>query len=283
MPSQTTTQNEDRTERQAIPLPEETQVQQQQPSTPTPTPPVQAPRVGIIFGPGGARSYAAIGFLQELQKYRVPVKAVGGVEWGAMVGAFYALKGSLNDVEWQLAKIRSQEPMGDMDDLKKFLNETLSKYNVEQIKLPFSCPALNLSKNQTYNMNKGPLNQLLPYCVAYPPIYRPHNANISGMRDLKTLAQHLRSQGANYIVLVNVLGEPGTNKNITGNLNSPENVFWNEIAGYYSKPGQGVDHIVNLNVDGFSLFDFDRKRDIIQKGASSSSRWVQEFTNKYGF
>jgi hypothetical protein len=90
-------QTEERGDQQTTQFPDEPTPPQQ--PAPAPAAPTQAPRVALIFGPGGARSYGSIGFLQELQKYRVPIKAVGGVEWGSVVGAFYALKGSINDVE----------------------------------------------------------------------------------------------------------------------------------------------------------------------------------------
>ncbi len=256
-------------------------------------PPPTILKVAFIFGPGGARTYGVIGFLQEMQKYRVPVQGVGGIEWGAVPAAFYSLKGSLNDVEWQMSKIKGDEvvkksivsgaQMNDVEALKGFFNETISKFTVEQGKLPFACPAFNISKNQNYVMNKGPFTQLLPYCLAYPPLFKAHNSNISAIREVKAVADYLRSQGANYIVLVNSLGLPGMQKNITGQLETPQNLFWNEIAGFYSKPMPGVDQIVNLNLDAFTVFDFDRKRDIIQKGAASSASWVQQFANRFGF
>jgi NTE family protein len=179
-------------------------------------PPVQStlpsdiPKLGIIFGPGGARAYAGVGFLQEMHRYKIPISAVAGVEWGSLVAGYYSLKGSINDVEWQLNKVKRFESMDDMSDLKKLLNDTVSRFTVEQVKLPFACPAHNLVRNQTYIMNKGPYSQLLPYCVAYPPLFRAHNSNISGVRELRSLAQYLRNQGANYVILINVLGAPGS-------------------------------------------------------------------------
>ena len=256
-------------------------------------PPPAILKVAFIFGPGGARTYGVIGFLQEMQKHRIPVQAVGGVEWGSVAAAFYSLKGSLNDVEWQMSKVKSEDvikkslvsgvQMNDVSALKSFLNDTISKFSAEQGKLPFACPAYNISKNQNYIMNKGPFTQLLPYCLAYPPLFKPHNSNISAIREVKILADYLRSQGANYVVLVNSLGAPGVQKNITGQVETPQNLFWNEISGFYSKTMPGVDQIVNLELDGFTVFDFDRKRDIIQKGATSSAAWVQQFANRFGF
>lgn len=252
--------------------------------TPPPPPPAQIPKVAVIFGPGGARSIAGIGFLQELNKHRIPVHAVGGIEWGAVLAAYFSLKGSINDVEWQVAKIKDQDNMGDMSELRQLFGETLSKHRVENGKLPFVCPAFNITKNQTYMMNKGPFNQLLPYCLAYPPIFQPHQGNISGIRDIKSIADYLRLQaGANYVIFINVTGVPGSQKNLTGKVNSMENLFWNEIAAFYSKPLPGVNQVVQLNVDGYTVFDFNKKRDIIQRGATSASSWVQDFAKKYGF
>jgi hypothetical protein len=58
------------------------------------TSPVQAtppsPRIGLVLGGGGARGFAHLGILAELERLRIPVACMAGTSAGALVGGFYA-------------------------------------------------------------------------------------------------------------------------------------------------------------------------------------------------
>lgn len=256
-------------------------------------PPPQIPKIGLILGPGGALTYAHIGFLHELQKQKIPIHSVAGVEFAASMAALYSLKGFANDVEWQMFKLKDDEilkkniiggysKVKDIGELSGFLTQAFSRSKAEDGRLPFACPALNMKKNQTYVMSRGAFAQMLPYCIAYPPLFRPYSANISGVREVKQTADYLRSQGANYIVLINVLGAPGANKGLAGENDSVESIFWNEIAAFYSRPLSGVDSVVSMNIEGYNLISFDKKREIMQKGSDQSVKLVEQLTRKLG-
>src|ERR1700691_5199496 len=87
-------------------------------ATPAPTEsvPNQAPtplktetkKVAVILGPGGAKALAHVGVLAAFQQQRIPVQKVIGLEWGALVGALYASKGQVHDVEWKLYKMEQR-------------------------------------------------------------------------------------------------------------------------------------------------------------------------------
>ena len=73
-----------------------------------PLPPPKLPKIGLILGPGGLRSFAHLGVIKRLEHRRIPIAAVAGIGWGALVGALYAHKGRAHHVEWQLSKIKKQ-------------------------------------------------------------------------------------------------------------------------------------------------------------------------------
>jgi NTE family protein len=74
-----------------------------------PKPVPRLPKVGVIFGPGGGKVFGHIGVLQEFQKNKIPIYNVAGMEMGALVASLYAWRGSANDTEWQLFKIKSED------------------------------------------------------------------------------------------------------------------------------------------------------------------------------
>lgn len=266
--------------------------------SPTPPPPPAPviptmPRIGIILGAGGAKTYAHIGFLHELMRAKVPVQAIAGVEFAAPMAALYASREQANDVEWQMFKLKDEDVIkksllgsvsknNDVTVLKDFVGTAFNRMKAEDFRLPFTCPSYNFKKNQVYMMNRGGLDQLMYMCMAYPPFFKPYQNSVSGVRDVTAIANYLRSKGANYIVLVNVLQSPGGAKPYTLDATATDNVLWSEIAGLYNKPLPGVDTVVSLETGNYGIMDFDKRREIMNKGAESAARQLKTLTRKWG-
>lgn len=264
------------------------------PVGPTASPIPAIPKIGLIFGPGGAKAYGHIGFLQNLTRMKVPVFATVGIEWGAPVAALLSSKGQVNDVEWQMFKLKddamvkktllgSGEKVTDIAALRGFFQNAFGGQKVENFRHPFGCPAYNIAKNQVYMMSRGVVDQLMPYCMPYPPVFKPFNRNVSAIRELKMASDYLRSQGANYIVMVNVLGKDGGKKSPVGDGDSMDSVVWSEIASLYARPQAGIDATINVDLDQYGLNDFDKKREIMQKGAELSQKPLAAWAKKLGF
>jgi NTE family protein len=252
------------------------------------------PKIGLILGAGGARAYGHIGFLQNLSRMKVPVYATVGIEWGAPIAALLSSKGQVYDVEWQMFKLKDDDlnkksllgsggRVSDIAALKDFFQNAFSNQKIESFKHPFACPAYNIAKNQVYMMSRGSLDNLMPYCVPYPPNFKPYNRNVSAVRELKMAADYLRSQGANYIVLVNVLGRDAGRKTLVKDADSGDAVTWSEIASLYSRPQPGIDAVIPIELDSYLVTDFEKKREIMQKGAEVSQKPLETWARKLGF
>lgn len=265
------------------------------PTPPPPPAPVipSIPKIGVILGGGGAKTYAHIGFLQELSRAKVPVHSMGGIEFAAPIAALYANKEQANDVEWQMFKLKDEEVIkksllgsvnknNEVSVLKEFLGTAFNRAKPDDFRLPFSCPSYNMKKNQVYLMNRGSIEQLMYLCMAYPPFFKPHQGSVAGVRDVTALANYMRSKGANYIVFVNVLQAPGGAKPYTLEATATDNVLWSEIAGLYNKPLQGVDAVVSLDTESYGIMDFEKRREIANKGAESAARQLKNLTRKWG-
>lgn len=272
--------------------------QPQVPATP-PAPPVSSPipaipKIGLILGPGGARAYGHIGALQNLSRLKVPIYATVGIEWGAPAAALLSSKGQVYDVEWQMFKLKDDElakksligsssKANDVMALKEFFQTAFGNQKVESFRHPFGCPAYNIAKNQVYMMSRGQVDQLMPYCLPYPPMFKAYNRNVSAVRELKMASDYLRSQGANYIVLVNVLGREAGRKSLVRDADSAESVMWSELASYYAKPQPGIDAVIAMDLDAYMVTDFEKRREIMQKGAEVSQKSIESWARKFGF
>lgn len=261
---------------------------------PPPAPVIPSmPKIGFILGAGGAKTYAHIGFLHELVRAKVPVQAIAGVEFAAPMAALFATREQANDVEWQMFKLKDEEVIkksllgsvnknSEVTVLRDFLGTAFNRTKVEDFRIPFACPSYNLKKNQVYMMNRGGLDQIMYTCMAYPPFFRPYQNNISGVRDISALAAYLRTKGANFIVLVNVLQAPGGPRPYTIDAATTDNVLWSEIAGSYNKPFTGVDAVISLDTSAYGIMDFEKRREIMSKGADSAAKQLKTLTRKWG-
>src|SRR5689334_2656178 len=57
------------------------------------------PRIALVLSGGGARGFAHVGVLRELQALRVPIDVVAGVSMGAVVGGAYASGRTVEELE----------------------------------------------------------------------------------------------------------------------------------------------------------------------------------------
>lgn len=262
--------------------PPETDPADDTPSTPTPVVPSQGkaetkpvPRIGIIFSAGGAKTFGHIGVLKEIEKAKWPVRAVAGLEWGAAVAAIFANQLSANEVEWEMSKLKSFE---DVAEASRML---FANSSVAELKIPFVCPSLNLVRQESYLLNRGQLSQLMPFCLAHPPLSKAHNQSVGDLDNVAALAQHMRATGVKKVVFVNVLMQK-SKKAFAGDVGSAENVLYVKAAiEAYRKP-YGVDDMIQINLDDYGIDELDEKREIIAKAAELSYDQIVKLTKKYG-
>jgi len=60
------------------------------------------PRIGLVLGGGGARGFAHVSVLKELERQRIPVDCIAGTSVGALVGGLYASGMTAADIEREL-------------------------------------------------------------------------------------------------------------------------------------------------------------------------------------
>ncbi|MGQ1936258.1 patatin-like phospholipase family protein, partial [Ornithobacterium rhinotracheale] len=63
------------------------------------------PKIGLVLSGGGAKGYAHVGVLEELEKAQIPIDYIGGTSMGAIVGGLYASGYSASDLKKILKEI----------------------------------------------------------------------------------------------------------------------------------------------------------------------------------
>lgn len=247
--------------------------QQNQPSVPLKSKVV--PNFGIIFSGGGARTWAHVGMLKEMQKYKFPVVSVAGIEWGSVVAAIYAQNLSSNEVEWEMSKFKS------LDKSNEFIQSVFTKKTVADMKSSFACPSLNVKSQTVYLLNRGNVDQFLPFCIPSPALAKPYGQSVALMTDVSILVQHLRATGVQKILLLNVLNTKESGPYIKP-VDSLENQTWAAAAAQLVKKNIGIDEVVSINISDVGIDDFDHRREIMAKGAELSYSQIKKLADKYG-
>lgn len=140
-------------------------------------------KVALVLGSGGARGYAHIGVIEELERRGYTINCIAGCSIGAVVGGIYAaghlpqykawVEGldylgmmRLLDVSFSLGAIRGDKVFGHIRDL-------VGEMNIEDLPIPFTAVAADLSNQQEIWFQEGCLHQAMRASAAIPSLFTP--------------------------------------------------------------------------------------------------------------
>lgn len=273
-------------------------------TTPTRPPPPQSteflrrelPRVGLILGAGGMKAFAHLGVLREINQARIPIHAVTGLEWGALMGGLYAMQAQVNEAEWKAFKLRKEslpETGGllnpglearPISELREFFKDAFGSSLLEKSKVEFSCGSYSNKHERLMWLSRGSARDAVSKCIAYPPLYRGHDGFRAAPFAVDEAAAWLRAHGANVIILVNVLARGEMVSDPLNSEHSVESVLWNEVrAEYASARPPAVTYVIEVDTSGHPLTDFDGRRALMDAGGKAASDLVKKLSSLYGF
>ncbi|MDM8349893.1 patatin-like phospholipase family protein [Pseudomonas sp. sp1636] len=140
-------------------------------------------RVALVLGSGGARGYAHIGVIEELEARGYEIACIAGCSMGAVVGGIYAA-GKLKeyrdwiqsldyldvlrllDVSFRLGAIRGEKVFGK-------IREILGEINIEDLPIPFTAVATDLTNQQEIWFQEGCLHKAMRASAAIPSLFTP--------------------------------------------------------------------------------------------------------------
>jgi NTE family protein len=140
-------------------------------------------RIALVLGSGGARGYAHIGVIEELEARGYEIDCIAGCSMGAVVGGIYAA-GKLNeyrdwtqsldyldvlrllDVSFRLGAIRGEKVFGK-------IREIVGEIDIEDLRIPFTAVATDLTNQQEIWFQEGCLHQAMRASAAIPSLFTP--------------------------------------------------------------------------------------------------------------
>jgi NTE family protein len=254
--------------------------------------PAAQAKVALVLGGGGARGFAHIGVLRELEMARVPIDMIVGVSVGSLIGVLYADSLDTFKLEWTAFKIQKNDifdfnllnlnkGLAKGEVLQKFLHANLNALTLEELKIPVAVVACNLTTGKRQLFRTGSVAQAVRASTAIPGIFEPIIFNNQILVDGGVLgncpAEVARELGADVVIGVNV-GKSGSA--LTPQNASPLAVIMDAIDLMGNAQVQSTranfDFLIEPDCGSVDILDFSKKEKLIEAGRSAAKRQLPE-------
>jgi len=156
---------------------------------PDPAPQIEPARgtsVSLVLGSGGARGYAHIGVIEELEARGFVIRSIAGSSMGALIGGIYAAGKLRSYTDWVV-------PLQRLDVLRLLdwtlsgggfikgdriigvMRELVGDTDIEELPIPYTAVAVDLDLQREVWFSRGPLFDAIRASIAIPTLIRPHH------------------------------------------------------------------------------------------------------------
>jgi len=253
------------------------------PRLPEPPP---MPRIALALGGGAARGFAHIGVIRILEAEKIPIDLVVGTSVGSLIGALYAQKRDVFDLEWTAFAL-TQDDLIDTgvmnaivgmglakgERLEKFVESKVTVKTIEALQIPFAAVATDLNWGDKVVIDKGSVARAVHASSAIPGLFEPvaHQGKIlvdGGVVENIPIAT-ARERGADLVIAVDISGGVGNAniRNLVDVLVQANNIMF---ARNSENSKRGADVLVTPDVRGVAMLDFTQKKRCMQAGMDAA-------------
>lgn len=144
--------------------------------------------VSLVLGSGGARGLAHIGVIRWLEQNGYQIKSISGCSAGALIGGVYAAgkldqfeqwvltidniaMAKLLDISWQSSGLFKGDKI--INNLIELIGDT----QIEQLNMPFTAVAANITEGKEVWLNSGRLFDAIRASISLPLFFTPFEVN----------------------------------------------------------------------------------------------------------
>lgn len=249
------------------------------------------PRVAVVLGGGGARGFAHVGVLRELEKEKIPVDIVVGTSVGSLIGVLYADSGRVFDLEYTALSIEKEDlfDYGTLsvfsggfikgERLQKFLEKTLKHRTIESMPVKFAAVAVDVRTGETVVFDSGsPAPAVRASCSipgAFVPVQHLGRTLVDGGVTNPIPADVARALGAELVISVaipaQVPSDAPTNP-VSVALQSAS-IMAQQIGELRAKES---DVVVRPKVGDVAFDDFTQKKRLMDAGVAAAQASMPE-------
>lgn len=144
----------------------------------------QDKKVALVLSSGGARGYAHIGAISELERQGFEVTSVAGTSMGALVGGMYAA-GHLQEVSrwlksltmWQVLSLAdltlSRTHLANPDRVLETLKQIVPDVRIENLPIPYCAVAADIKNQKEVVFDHGSLYEAIRASISLPSFFKP--------------------------------------------------------------------------------------------------------------
>lgn len=143
--------------------------------------------ITLALGGGGAKGNSHIGVIRRLEQEGFRIQAIAGTSFGGLVGVFYSLGYSPDEIEEMFAardqtQLYTQPPRDGSSFLglagtMVFLEEVIGDRTFDDLKLPCVLTAADLNSGREVLLSEGSLVDAILTTIALPGILPPRRVN----------------------------------------------------------------------------------------------------------
>lgn len=253
------------------------------------------PKIGLILGPGLAYSLAHLGALKAINDQKIPIHVIAGMEWSSLIAANYALNGAVNDMRWKAFQgsfsnavstgfLRGAIKETSDDVYENLITQYTRGRSINQSKVSFICPAIQISKGKELYFKSGAYAQALQSCMKVPPLAQTAASSWAFITEARGLVQEMKAMGAQKIIYLGAIPTMGMNwGKDSGSIEGRDKYFWAQVINALNPKAMGVDHSLNLATDGHLALDFKNARRMIEDSEEKAQDYFARFARTYSF
>ena len=144
--------------------------------------------VSLVLGSGGARGFAHIGVIKELEAQGYEIKSIAGSSMGALIGGLYAA-GKLDEYEQWVKNFNvidilklvdftfSKDGMINGEKVFAKIEEMIGDANIEDLNIPFTATATDILNRKEVWLQRGCLKDAIRASIAIPTLFTPKELN----------------------------------------------------------------------------------------------------------
>lgn len=178
-------------------------------------------RVALALGAGGARGYAHIGAIAEIEARGFEIVGIAGTSMGAMVGGLFAAD-ALNEYTDWVSRLNKRDVASLLDlsisapgtmKAEKVMSKVsglLGGVQIEELRIPFTALAADLLAQKEIWFQSGPLDLALRASISIPGVFTPIVVNGQLLADGGLFnplpLSPLAAISADYVIAVSLSG-----------------------------------------------------------------------------
>ncbi len=248
------------------------------------------------MGSGAARGLAHIGVIKVLEREGVPIDMIAGTSAGAAIGALYALRRDISEIEKLALEVDWKALASPMDltfpwtgfikgrKIEELLRTHLDDALFSDLRIPFACVATDIETGEEVIIREGSVVEAVRASISVPVLFTPvrweNRILVDGGLVDPVPVRALKEMGADFIIAVNVgLDTREKMQKLDQENYRPPHIFkiimqMLHISSYRITAAslEGADLVIEPKLGHLSHYDFSRAAEFISQGEEAARR-----------